>query len=472
MLIRDAEIEAGRRVDLRVETGRVAQIGSGLAARDDEETVDARGAALLPGLHDHHLHLRAFAASLASVRCGPPQVRDRETLAAALQAAAGRLAPGAWLRGIGYHESVAGELDREQLDAWVPDRPLRIQQRSGRLWILNSAALDRLAPQADAPLERIAGRWSGRLYDADDWLRTRLPPSTLDLATASRWLASRGVTGVTDTTHHNGPEALQGFADAHARGELLQAVRAMGDARLDTAADLPGVERGEHKFHLHEHELPDLDETVAAIRRSHAQGRACAFHCVTRTELVYVLAALREAGPLTGDRIEHAAVAPPELVEEIAALGLTVVTQPNFIAERGDDYLRDVDAADQPWLYRLRGFVDAGVPLALSTDAPFGDADPWAALAAAVSRRTPAGRVVNPAEALDATAALGMFLSPLENPRGKPRRVTMGAVADLCLLEGTFSALYREPAAVRCGKTWIGGHCVFDRNGRIGAGTD
>src|SRR3546814_13982107 len=86
----------------------------------------------------------------------------------------------------------------------------------------------------------------------------------------------------------------------------------MGDARLDAQADLPGVTRGAHKFHLHEHELPEFDALCAAIRRSHAHARGAAFHCVTRTELTYALAALADVGVLAGDRIEHAGIAPPE----------------------------------------------------------------------------------------------------------------------------------------------------------------
>ncbi len=50
------------------------------------------------------------------------------------------------MRGIGYHESVLGTLpDARALDALVPDRPLAMQHRSGRMWLLNSAALDALA---------------------------------------------------------------------------------------------------------------------------------------------------------------------------------------------------------------------------------------------------------------------------------------------------------------------------------------
>ena len=44
--------------DLRVEGGRIAQIGSGLKARDGETVVDANGRRLLPGMIDDQVHFR------------------------------------------------------------------------------------------------------------------------------------------------------------------------------------------------------------------------------------------------------------------------------------------------------------------------------------------------------------------------------------------------------------------------------
>ncbi len=94
---------------------------------------------------------------------------------------------------------------------------------------------------------------------------------------------------------------------------------------------------------------------------------------------------------MDGDRIEHASVTPPEVIGAMARLSLTVVTQPAFIAARGDAYLRDVDAADRPDLYRCASFLEGGVAVGGSTDAPFGPDDPWLAMRAARERRAPSG---------------------------------------------------------------------------------
>jgi len=462
MLIRRAELDGERLVDVRIEASHISAIGEQLAAQAGELVLDVEAAALLPGLHDHHLHLRSLTASRASVACGPPQIQTGAELAAALHAVAGDHQ--SWLRGIGYHESVAGEIDRDWLDAHGPARPLRIQHRSGRLWLLNSLALQQLeVGEGSDPLERIAGRTTGRLYDADDWLRTRLPRQPANLHAVSRLLASYGVTSVTDTTPQNNADSWRDFAAAQARGELLQKLMLMGDTSLDAVRDQPGLLRGARKFHLHEHELPAFDTLCAEIRQSHLAGRGAAFHCVTRTDLVFALAALRETGGHAGDRIEHASVTPPELLAELLAQGLTVVAQPHFIHERGDQYLQDVAAEDQPWLYRLRGLLDAGVPLAAGSDAPFGEPDPWAAMQAAVSRRTRSGRLMSVDEALSPEQALALFTSPLEAPGAAPRRVAVGQPADLCLLDRSWAEARRDLGVVRVRQTWRDGECIFAR---------
>ena len=464
MLIRRAELHFGKVVDVRVEEDRIAAIAAHLSPLADESVFDADGGALLPALRDHHLHLQSLAAARASIVCGPPRVHDEGQLAAVLRDAA--RADDGWLRGIGFHESVVADLDRDWLDRQVADRPLRIQHRSGRLWIFNSVALAALGVRdADTgldPFERLDGRLSGRLYDADDWLRTRLPRQRPVLRDLSRELAARGVVGVTDTTHTNGPDDFAYFADACARGDWLQELMVMGDARLDAQTDRTGVRRGAHKFHLHEHELPEFDALCAAIRRSHDAGRGTAFHCVTRTELTFALAALSEAGVLPGDRIEHAGVAPPELAATMAALGVPVVTQPNFIAERGDAYLADVDAVDLPWLYRVRGLQAQGVALAGSTDAPFGIADPWRAMQAAVERRTPRGQVLGADERIDPEAAFALFTGPLQAPARYAPPLALGQRADLCLLSTPWRAIRERLDTVAVRATWRAGSPIWN----------
>jgi predicted amidohydrolase YtcJ len=430
LLIRDAEVE-GVRTDVRTAAGRIQAMGSGLAPGPGDSIVEAAGGALLPGLHDHHLHLLAWAAASSSAPCGPPEVRDEHALAASLRRAA---ASGGFVRGVGYHESVAGPLDRGRLDALVPGAAIRVQHRSGALWVLSSEACRRIGLDAEgeaghpAGIERdAAGRATGRLFRLDAWLREQLGSEALpSLRPVAAALTRFGVTGVTDATPGLGRDAVAWLASA----ELPQALVLLG-----TPEAMAGFQIGPAKLVLDERALPSPEAFASTLRAIHEDGRSVAIHCVTRTELVLALASLEEVGVRPGDRIEHASVAPPELVAWLARLGVAVVTQPGFVLTRGDDYLREVEARDRPWLYRCAGFEEAGVALGGGSDAPFGDPDPWLAMQAALDRRTAAGEALALAEALSPERALALFTTPAEQPGGAPRRVVPGAAADLCLLD-------------------------------------
>ena len=444
--ITEAELQ-GKRIDLRIRDGHVIELGRSLAALPGETLLAARGGAVLPGLHDHHIHLYALAATAASIQCGPPSVRIAAELAAALAAA--RPATGthdtasAWLRGIGYHESVAGDLDRTHLDRIVVDRPLRIQHRSGKLWMLNSAAIERIDLQRFAALDGVetdvAGCVTGRLFRLDAWLRERMQAGAPvepfpDLTHISTQLLSHGVTGLTDTTAHNGAVHLRAFERAIACGQLAQRLCLMGTLDLP-ASTHPRIQRGALKLLLDDAELPEFDTFCGHIARAHEQQRAVAVHCVTRTELVFTLAAFAASGSCRGDRIEHAGITPDDALPLLHSAGLCVVTQPNFITERGDQYLLDNPIDELHLLYRVASLLRHGIAVGGSTDAPFGAADPWAAMRAAVNRQTATGQQIGPQEAVSAEQALALFTSPAWAPGDAPRRIEVGGNADLCLLD-------------------------------------
>ena len=439
LFLADVEVEgrAGRCVEAR--GGTVTYVGP-LEQRPPPASgrrveVDGGGGALLPGLHDHHLHLLALAARRRSVECGPPAVAGRPGLGQVLRSAAAGARPGEWVRFVGHDETVAGPLDAPSLDGLlgpVADRPVRVQHRSGHQWALNSAALARVRlALGDAGLEALGpGAGRGVLSGADAALRAAWGSDAWPcLSEVGMELARLGVTGMTDATVSTGGEEVDRFETAQASGALPQRLCVLGGS----APERPGrrLVRGPCKIVLAEADLPSLDELAAAVAA--AGPRGVALHCVSRESLVLAAAALGRAGG-GPHRIEHGSVAPPELVSLVAGLPVTVVTQPAFVAAHGDRYLSEVEPADRPWLYRLAGWRAAGVPLAGSSDGPFGPLDPWAAMRSAVERSTNSGVPLGPGEALTPEAALGLYLGALDDPGGPSRRVVPGAPADLCLL--------------------------------------
>lgn len=479
LLIRRATLLDGRCVDMRIADGVIRQLAEHLVPEPGERPLDARGGLLLPGLHDHHLHLYATAAAEASLRCGPPAVKDEAGLRTALQSHS--TAPGEEIRGTGFHESVCAQLDRHWLDAVRADCPVRIQHRSGMMWVYNSRALAELQLDAAEPLpegvERTEhGELTGRFFNLDAWLGARLsrqPRPPLSLRRLSQRLASFGITAVTDTGVNNGRAQWQCLQRAVEQEELLQRVLVMGKAELAGLAPAPPaglqpgypqsvrLQVGPVKLYLREVALPDWDDWTAQIAAAHRQQRAVAIHCVTRVELTYALAALREVGTMAGDRIEHASVADDHALATLAELGVTVVSQPHFVAERGVQYRQDVDPDDLPWLYRAASFLRAGVAFAAGSDAPYGGTDPWAAMRAAMERRTGDGVVMSAHEQLSPEQALALFGGTPLQPGSGVRPLRAGQIADLCLLDVDWRTLREDLAAHHVRLTLRGGEPIY-----------
>ncbi|MCM3418159.1 amidohydrolase family protein [Sphingopyxis alaskensis] len=437
LVIRNARTQDGRAVDVGICEGRIAAMDERVSGKGPE--YDAAGQILGPGLHDHHLHLLAAAARRESVDLSG--CRNADAIVDRLRRATGT--PVTWVRAIGYDERVAGLPDRAVLDAWLPDRPLRIQDRTGGYWLLNSAGVRRLGgPPFPACVERSAdGEPNGRIWRGDAWLRGRIggqPPSLAALgATLARW----GVTAVTDAGASNGAAEAALLA-----GALPQRLTIMGTEALPAGE---GYRLGAVKLLLDENDLPPLAQLAARIDAARRLGRPVAAHCVTLGELLFYLGALDQAGGTKpGDRIEHGGRIAYSLIDDIAAAGLIVVTQPNFIHDRGDRYRAQMQDDELGDLYRLGSLIRAGVAMRGGSDAPYGELNPWIALRAATDRRTQRGHVIGIDEAIGREAALALY---------EAGALHIGGPADLMLYDWP-----RDPGALgHVGLTVIGGDIVW-----------
>jgi predicted amidohydrolase YtcJ len=453
---------------LAVRGGRVLAVGSLGAVRERAgpaaERIDCRGAAVLPGIVDPHLHLFALAARDAHLDCAA--FDDVGALLAAVAARARALAPGQWVRGDGLDEVRLGRLPTAgELDAAAPHNPVRLRHRSRHASVLSGAALARLGIAAETGLVAEREEAIGRLVGP-------LPPDVLarGLAAAARALVRFGVTTVADATPRR-RAALVPLREAIDNGEFPLRVFAMRPPGVRAWRPEPRLVPGPVKLMVHE-EGSGLRPTPAVLARRIAAaaraGDAVAVHCVGAATLVAALAgfaalpASRRAGCV--HRLEHVAECPPPLVAAIARLGLTVVTNPAFVRLRGDVYAQETTGAARAWLYRARSLAAAGIPLAAASDAPVVPPDPWVGLAAARSRRTAAGRVLGVAERLAAPAALALFTRGAADALAAPTlgRLVPGAAADVIVVEpDPLRASPEETAQTRVRLTMIGGAVVW-----------
>jgi predicted amidohydrolase YtcJ len=305
-----------------------------------------------------------------------------------------------------------------------------------------------LADTDDPGVERDTdGHPTGRVWRAGRALRRRWAvPRRPDLARLSARLFALGITGVTDATPDQDRETVRLL-----RAEVRQDLLLLGDPDAT----------GPWKIVVADHDLPSLAELVDRIAAR--RPRPVAVHCVSRVALVLTVEALTITGGVVGDRIEHAAVCPPEAAGRLARLGTTVVTQPSLPASRGDDYLDRVEPDEVAQLWPFASLVAAGVGVGCSSDAPYGDLDPWHSIAAAAERRTPSGRLVAPHERVNRRRALTGFLTGATAPGGSERPVLVGACADLVLLDRPLGDALRHPSAEHVRLTVRAGEVVHER---------
>jgi predicted amidohydrolase YtcJ len=154
-------------------------------------------------------------------------------------------------------------------------------------------------------------------------------------------------------------------------------------------------------------------------------------------------------------RLEHVEVIPPELLPEIADIGLVASVQPAFEARWGVEggmYLDRLGVERASWTNPYRALADLGVPLAFGSDTNVTPMDPWAGVVAA-QRRREERHELSRLEAVSAHTLGGRHAGRQDRFVGSIRA---GLRADLAAWEGDPYAA-DDPRGTRCVLTVSGG---------------
>jgi predicted amidohydrolase YtcJ len=157
-------------------------------------------------------------------------------------------------------------------------------------------------------------------------------------------------------------------------------------------------------------------------------------------------------------RVEHACLASRDQVRTLAALGAVAVVQPSFVELLGSR-VGHVRFTDVTWL-PFADLLDAGVPLAASSDDPCAPCRPLADSTLGVTRTLSSGAVFGADQGLSYTEWLrawttgAAYAGGQEHERGS---LTPGRRADLVLVDGPFDGA----ATPRVSATWVAGRRVY-----------
>jgi predicted amidohydrolase YtcJ len=203
-------------------------------------------------------------------------------------------------------------------------------------------------------------------------------------------------------------------------------------------------------------------ELTALVSEVSQRGLAPALHAIGDRAVVRAARLLGGTRLSNGrrPRIEHAALTPPSLLPFLGEIRPALVVQPGFVWS--DRWLGDrLGPARARWAYAFRTLLEHGFLLAGSSDAPADPIDPWRGLRAAVQRTDPMGQSANPdpAEALDATAALQLYTANAGRALGEPRLGLLepGSPADLVRTRAPSLDAAVSGGAAMVRETWVAG---------------
>jgi predicted amidohydrolase YtcJ len=200
------------------------------------KVVDLKGAVVVPGLHDHHVH--AIGSGERTQRCEFAQGSPAQVVLDTVKACVAKKKPGEWIQGGQWDAASLGDtpITHATLDAVSPDNPVALNDISMHAVWLNAAAL-KLAnitkdtqPPTGGVIERDSeGEPTGVLRETARVLMNGLiPPLTVEQqAEGYKWsqneMLKYGVTSFTDAGM--GLDSLKVYALVSDRGELKQRVR-------------------------------------------------------------------------------------------------------------------------------------------------------------------------------------------------------------------------------------------------------
>ena len=463
--------------------------------------VDCEGVAVVPGFIDAHCHLLAFARRLDALDVGPANAASVADVQRLVREAARKAPPGAWVTAYGYDQFWLKEkrhVTRWELDDAAPGHPVRLMHRSGHVQLVNSAALGRLgiSVESEDPPGGMIDREvpscepNGLLYGMDRQISAQVAtspgaqrPMAELIGRAGGVLASKGVTALHDATERNDASRLESMAEWKRAGLIPQRLRAclgyeaFADAQGEGA--FPELAYGVKLVvdGSMGRMVPDQAELEKRVGAVHAAGMPLAVHAIEQRHIEAVCTAVEKAragrrGPAPSHgrplhRIEHCSVCPPDLARRIAADGIAVATQPVFIYQDGERYLRSVREGDLPHLYAIRTLLDAGVCVAGSSDSPIAPADPILGIAAAVARLTRAGNPVRNEQGTTVREALALYTVNAARAVGLGSSlgsITGGKMADFAILDADpFEVGPRALRDITVTMTVCSGEVVYSR---------
>jgi hypothetical protein len=473
---------------------------------------------LVPGFNDAHQHPSMMAGQLLDVDLSPERVGSRDQLLDLLRERAEATPAGEWVQGSRYdHTKTTGGvvLTRAELDGACPEHPVYVRQIGMHWGVLNSAGLravnltDASEPPAGGEFGRdAAGQLNGVVYERamHDLVEVAIPPPSPEheLAALGRYqgmMHAAGITSVGDALVL--PRGLRVLQEAHARGELtlrvnmllaypvLDSLEALGlrTGLGDTWLRIGGVkafvdgaiaggtcllEEPYEGSCSHGIQAMPTEELNEFVRRVHDAGSTVCVHANGDRAIRLLLDAVetaQRANPRPGarHRIEHCSVVDAEILKRIRASDMVAVPFGSYVAFHGEKLPGYYGMDRLGRMFAHRDLLDAGIPVAGSSDFPCGPYEVLLAMRSCVTRRAGDGTELGANQRITAAEALALYTTGSAYASGEEHhkgRLAPGMLADFVVLErDPLTTAPEELAEIGVAQTWVGATPVYQAGG-------
>jgi predicted amidohydrolase YtcJ len=400
--------------------------------------VDLEKKLVLPGFIDTHFHFYEWALNYESIDFS--KTLSFAEMEADIHARAAELEQGQWVLGQGFNESDWPENkmpDRKDLDRVALNNPVCIWRCDLHLAVANSLALklagiDQNTKDSDGEVivRDGAGFPTGVLKEmAPDLIRKVIPelPESRLLENMEKTISlahGLGLTSIHDIRLMGGKEGAQSlktWQTLHGAGKLKLRCHVSLPGEMTDQAIALGLQSGfgddllrigylkffadggmgartawmTEKYLDADYGMPltPVEEIETAVMKADAAGLSCMVHaigdraCKQIINLFLRVEQRNQSRCRLPHRMEHVQMILPEDLENLGKLkNLAVSCQPNNLS-------LDISMIDQCagsrglYAYNLKGILNTGIPLMLSSDAPVADPNPFAGIYSAVTRK-------------------------------------------------------------------------------------
>ncbi|WP_322787557.1 amidohydrolase [Alteribacillus persepolensis] len=454
-----------------------------------DQRVDLQGAVVFPGFTDSHLHMMGLGEAMLQLDLS--SCKSAEELKEALKEKACHIKDGQWLIGEGWNENNFPDqriIHKEELDEIAPYNPVLLTRVCRHAALANSVALERAGitehtpdPSGGIIVKDEHGMPTGYLLDqAADLVKAVQPPVSDEelktaLHTAVGHMVKQGLTGghTEDLNYYGGfKRTFQAFQEVinetnwRFRANLLVhhevvddvfeegyeygavsdylsfgAMKIFADGALGgrTAFLRESYQDDPASSGVRIHTPQQLSKLVQKARK---KNMPVAIHTIGDKALEYAVKALEEYPVPAGkrDRIIHAQITPPDLIERLKRLNVVLDLQPGFVLSDFPWVEERLGARRLSYSFAWKTLLSQGVMCAGSSDAPIEPVDPLIGIQAAVIRKPPheTHNGYLPEQKLTPFEAVSLYTTGSAKAVGKETelgKVAPGYAADFTILD-------------------------------------